>query len=119
MSANYITLPFQCVMSNAQAYYGKANNVPAGNETDVVLLAVGVGQTFIFLGGSASAKTDTDFIVYIDGNVKEVKRLAWTDRDIDFKFNETVNAGEIIKITGIHTSVVVHDFEATIFGIYV
>ena len=119
MSANYINLPWACFLSNMQTYYNKANSVPSSIETDIVTLTIGAGQTFIFLGGSASAKTDTDFTVYIDGNVKEVKRLAWTDRDIDFKFNDTVNSGEIVKITGIHTSLIAHDFEATIFGVYV
>ena len=92
------------------------DTIPANVETDIVTFTIPAGRYLILKGGSASGGTDTIFKFYVDGNVKEIKRNAWTDRNVVFGASTTLVEGSVVTITAEHHSVIAHLTNATLFG---
>lgn len=110
------------VLGKCKTYFNSVAAIAKNVETFIVQHTVAAGRRFIILGGTGSAMTDTIFRLYIDDVLFEVKRNAWTERNIDFQIKHKVTEGSVIKITGEHNSHLynigyVHDMEASLIGL--
>ena len=110
------------VLSKSETFFNSINSVPKNIESTILTYTVSIGRKFIILGGTGATMTDATFKIYIDDVLFEIKRTAWTQRNIDFKIKKKVAAGSIIKITGEHNSHLynvgyAHDLEASLIGL--
>jgi len=99
--------------------FGSVSSVGSGVEKDIVSYTVPLGKTFVLSAGSGHANTDCFFKLIVDGNIQEVEKNAWTDRNVKFIARITISAGSIVKITGIHNNHLLHTFYANITGMLI
>lgn len=90
--------------------------IPANAETDIIVVTVPVDRYYVLLGGSGSSGTDTIFRLYVNGDIKEIMRNAWTERNVQFHAAGDFAAGSIIKITAQHHSTIPHFVNASLYG---
>jgi hypothetical protein len=110
------------VLSKCKTIANTVSSVVKNVETLIVTYTVLPGRKFIILGGTGSAMTDCTFRLYIDDVLYEIKRNAWTQRNIEFITKQKVAEGSVIKITGEHNSHLYyvgysHDLDASLIGI--
>jgi hypothetical protein len=89
--------------------------VPSGAETVLLNYTVAANRLLYFYGGSATAGTDSDFILYINGVEKERRRNAWNDRNVFFGVSGKLNPGETVRITVQHHSTKLHNITASLY----
>lgn len=94
--------------------YDVALAVAKNVETDIISITVPSGKIYSMIGVGGLSLTDTVFKLYINNVVQEVRMNAWTNRNVTFIAKENVAAGIVIKLTGIHSSDITHDFHGTI-----
>lgn len=96
--------------------YNEISSVPAFTETPVITYTVPSGKRLVFASSIICVNADTDVRVKIEGATKAKQRSNWTQRNIEFKQEFTIDEGEVLSITVVHQESNAQSFEANISG---
>jgi hypothetical protein len=96
--------------------YNEITSIASFTETTVVSYTVPSSKVFILKSGSICVNADTDVRLKINGTTKGKKQSNWTQRNIEFNQEVSLEAGDIISFTVEHGELNAQAFQGNING---
>lgn len=96
--------------------YNEITSVPAATESIVITYTVPGSKQLLLKNSIVYVNADTDVRLKINGSTKVKLQSNWTNRNIEFNQEVSLEAGDVLTITVVHSELNSQDYNASING---